>query len=361
MTLNSDMVFEWTGPRITYPRVHPEDKPEEWGPPNRYFDDVPTVRGDTYPMTWADDDEIYTSSGDPSWGGKNDGLDVEKFSGQAPDYRITRVNPMTEYTGIGGKGPKPSGMICVDGVLYLAFQNILGQKPPAHGEKSQHGSDAQVTASRDHGRTWTPAPGGIREPMFPGNTFGGPAFVNFGRDNGGARDDFVYAVSGDQWDNGSDLRAGRVHREKILEREAWEFVCGAGKDGSAEWTRDIEKATPVFRLERKLGLPEMVYIRETGRYLLLTWHLYGDFDSDAGTELFIFEAPEPWGPFKMLYHEEMWEGKEVNPYCPRIPLKWVRRVEGGVAGWLQFSGSWRQKSPYYRSHIRPFLVTARRS
>ena len=82
----------------------------------------PSARGDTYPMTWGEDDEIFTSAGDPGWGEKHDGLDFEKFSGGPTDYRVTRLNPMPDYRGYGGNGPKPCGMIQVDGLLYLAFQ-----------------------------------------------------------------------------------------------------------------------------------------------------------------------------------------------------------------------------------------------
>ncbi|MBE3123740.1 MAG: hypothetical protein IMZ55_19460 [Acidobacteria bacterium] len=28
----------------------------------------PDIKGDTFPLTWADDGEIYTSAGDPLWG-----------------------------------------------------------------------------------------------------------------------------------------------------------------------------------------------------------------------------------------------------------------------------------------------------
>ena len=52
-------------------------------------------------MTWGDDDDIYASAGDPNWGGKNDGLDIEKFSGEPPHYTITRINPMADYKGFG--------------------------------------------------------------------------------------------------------------------------------------------------------------------------------------------------------------------------------------------------------------------
>ena len=46
------------------------------------------VKGDTYPMTWADDDGLYTAAGDPFWGESISGLDVEKFVGGPTDYTI---------------------------------------------------------------------------------------------------------------------------------------------------------------------------------------------------------------------------------------------------------------------------------
>jgi len=34
---------------------------------------------------------------------------------------------MPEYTGFGGNGSKPCGMISVDGTIYYAVQNLLGK------------------------------------------------------------------------------------------------------------------------------------------------------------------------------------------------------------------------------------------
>ena len=68
---------------------------------DRYPYPVPEIKGDSYPMTWADDGEIYASSGDPNWGETTEGLDVEKFSGMAPDYVITKANHMNDYDGSG--------------------------------------------------------------------------------------------------------------------------------------------------------------------------------------------------------------------------------------------------------------------
>ena len=46
----------------------------------------------------------------------------------------------------------------------------------------------------------------------------------------------------------------------------------------------------------------------------------------------------------------------MNPYCPRLPLKWLE--EDGVTGWLQFSGSWDHSvaATTYRSHVRKFRL-----
>jgi len=329
--------FEWLGERIPYPEA---DK-----------------KGDTFPMTWADDGEIYTSAGDPLWGETTSGLDVEKFSGGPTDYKITKVNHMNDYLGWGGDGPKPGGMICVDGVLYLAFQNMLRSRKAPYSLISQHGSDAQVVYSPNKGMFWIPTLANIPAPMFPGYKFGGPSFVNFGQNNANARDGYVYAVSSDQWDNGSNLRLGRVPQDSIMRREAWEWVCAFTPAGEPAWSYDLNDAAPVLSLHRWIGLPEMVYLAGLRRYLLLTWRLHKDFSGDDGTDLLIFDAPEPWGPFSLVHFEEYWEGKAYNPYCPRLPLKWL--AGDGVSGWMQFSGSWApegQKAGYYRSNVRPFRL-----
>jgi hypothetical protein len=336
---NSSVVkgFEWIGDRIGYPEAD--------------------IKGDTYPMTWADDDAIYTSAGDPHWGESISGLDTEKIEGGPTDYTISKLDHMNEYLGWGGNGPKPSGMICVDGVLYLAFQNMLGSRIPPHSLVSQHGSDAQIVYSSNKGRFWTPSLPTIDKPMFPGHFFGGPTFVQHGKNNNTAPDAFVYAISSDQWDNGSNLRVGRVANDSIMNASRWEWVCSLRDDGSPAWSNQLVEAIPVLSVHQWIGLPEMVYVPGIQRYLLLTWRLHSDFSPTAGTDLIILESPHPWGPFSLVYFEEYWEGKEFNPYCPRLPLKWLSDDES--TGWIQFSGAWGpagQQAGFYRSNVRQFRM-----
>ena len=176
--------------------------------------------------------------------------------------------------------------------------------------------------------------------------------MNFGQNNANARDEYVYAVSSDQWDNGSNLRLGRVPADSIMRRDAWEWVCSFVPSREPAWSHDLDESIPVLSLHRWLGIPEMVYLAGIRRYLLLTWRLHADFSGDDGTDLIVLEAPEPWGPFSLVHFEEYWEGKAFNPYCPRVPLKWTDA--DGITGWLQFSGSWSpsgQKAGFYRSHV----------
>jgi hypothetical protein len=349
--------FEWVGEESAFPTPGRGDDVTPVDPAAAHGVPAYGVRfGDTFPMTWADDDQIYASAGDPNWGAKWDGLDVERFSGMPPHYSVARINAMPDYKGSGGGGPKPAGMISVHGVLYLAVQNLQGKKPPVYGSKSQHGSDATIISSRDHGLTWTPERSDIHEPMFPGDIFGGPAFVNMGRDNAGAPDKYIYAVSTDQWDNGSNLRVGRVPANRIEDVRAWEWVAGFRGGEHPRWSHQLSQAIPVLTDDRHIGLPEMVYIAGIHRYLLLTWMLHKDFSNADGTELMIYDAPHPWGPFTLVHDEPMWETQAMNPYCPRLPLKWLRIEGNEITGWMQFSGSWRRDSTEYRSHVREFKM-----
>jgi len=333
--------FTWVGDHVPYPEKD--------------------IYGDTYPITWADDGELYASAGDPNDKDKKDGLVIDKFAGTPPDYKITHVNLMPDYTGLGGYGVKPSGMICVKGTLYLAFQNmLLGQTPP-HSLRSQHGSDAHIVFSYTKGWMWSPTRANIPKPMFPGYKFGGPSFVQHGKDNDTARDDFVYAVSSDQWDNGSNLRLGRVPQDEIIRPESWQWVGAWNSDGFPVWTHKLDDSLPILSIYKHVGLPEMVYLADIRRYLLLTWRLREDFNPDTGTDLLILESPEPWGPFSLVHYEELWEGVPFTPYCPRVPLKWME--PGHRSGWIQFSGGWNRKMnpkntelTYYRSNIRKFQL-----
>jgi hypothetical protein len=106
----------------------------------------------------------------------------------------------------------------------------------------------------------------------------------------------------------------------------------------------------------RVSLPDMVYVGSIRRYLLLTWRLHKNFSPRDGTELMIYDAPHPWGPFTLVHQEASWESVEMTPYCPRLPLKWLQTEDHALVGWIQFSGNWRKNSRDYRSHVREFKM-----
>jgi hypothetical protein len=357
-------------------------------------------------MAWAADDQVYIGTGDPNWfilngkivNGKipdHPELDrhvyqrvsghvVEKITGSPEKFGIERVNDLIGQTGWGGSGPKPAGMISVDGSLYYAVQNLLGWKPPRYGQNSQHGSDATIIRSDDFGKTWTPdldpmlaefyareytvgpahhkawktAPDqrvaiGDWKPMFPGNLFGGPSFIQYGKDNQDALDNYVYAVSTDHWDNGTEMRLGRVPKDAILDRSKWEFAI-PDDQGGVTWTDELCMSVPVLSIERHISMPEMVYLPREKKYLLLTWALHNDFRASTGSELTVLESDHPWGPFSLVYYEWMWYKQEAGHYCPRIPLKWFNQDD--LSGYMLYSGNWETQIPYYLPQMRGFKL-----
>lgn len=384
-----ELFFEWIGKRIPV--------------------SSPNVKGDTHPLTWADDGEVYMGTGDPNWmmrdglayaadpsrGGWSEteetyramsGLTVEQLTGPPEEFRVFRVNDMPGFIGPGGGGAKPCGMICVEGKLYYAVQNLLGWKSPERPH-SQWGGDATILCSEDHGKTWSPElndllgefhrqyfdrsggtaqswriPEGERtefggwKPMFPGAEFGGLSFVQFGKNNGDAVDDYVYAVSGDQWDNGRKLMLGRVQKDRIMVRQAWQFAS-LDENGDPIWHKELSAAEPILEIPGHISLPEMVYIASLKKYILLTWALHTDFRTPTGSELTILEADKPWGPFSLVHYDWTWYKREACPYTPRIPLNWFDGET--LEGYILHSGNWETQVPYYLPQVRKFKFTVR--
>ena len=188
------------------------------------------------------------------------GSTLKQFSGVPPHIRSPALTLCRSTKAAAEADKKPTGIISVHGVLYSGISKHAGKKPAASGTKSQHGDDATIVSSRDHGMTWTPARSAIKDPMFPGHLFGGPAFVNAGRDNEGAPDKYVYAVSTDQWDNGSNLRVGRVAADRIQDAAAWQWISGLKNYKRPDWSGDLQRAFPVLTYDRHISLPEMVYV-----------------------------------------------------------------------------------------------------
>jgi hypothetical protein len=281
---------------------------------------VRKARGsDTWPMTWAEDDALYTAYGDgrgfePFVPDKLS-LGFAKVVGLPEDFTGINIRSASgEQTGEGAAGKKASGMLMVGGVLYMWARNA---------------GNSELAWSSDYAKTWTWS--GWRFET----SFGCPTFLNFGKDYAGARDDFVYIYS---HDSDSAYRAAdrmvlaRVPKAKIIERAAYEFFGGLGQSGMPVWTRDIAERRAVFRHPVGCYRSSISYNAALGRYLWCQTLPGGDARFRGGFG--IYDAPEPWGPWTTAYFSEEWD---VGPgeTCS-FPTKWMS--DDGKTVHLVFSG-----------------------
>lgn len=189
----------------------------------------------------------------------------------------------------------------VNGVLYLWARNA---------------GLSQLAWSTDHGRTWTWA-----DWKFTIG-FGCPTFLNFGPNNAGARDGYVYVYSHDAdsaYRAGDGVCLGRVPRDRIRDRDAYEFFTGSGADGGPLWSAEIGDRGAVFTNPGKCYRVTVSYNAGLKRYLLCQTGSDGHSKVEAGFG--IFDAPEPWGPWTTVTYLPAWD---VNPgeTCS-FPTKWM--------------------------------------
>lgn len=174
--------------------------------------------GGNWPITWGDDDLLYTAYGDgrgfEPFVDRKLSLGFATIIGGPDDFTAVNLRSATgEQTGDGADGKKASGLVMVDGVLYLLARNA---------------GNSQLAWSSDHGKPWTWSDWKIAE------SFGCPTFLNFGRDYAGARDEFVYIYSPDSpsaYEAADRMVLARVDRRHITRRESYEFFAGRDSAG----------------------------------------------------------------------------------------------------------------------------------
>jgi len=274
---------------------------------------------DNWPATWGDDDALYTAYGDGNgfkpFTPEKFSLGLARVTGIPPDIRGANFRSTTaEKKGDGAKGEKASGILMVDGILYLWARNA---------------GNARLGWSKDRGATWEW--GGWRFET----SFGCPTFLNFGKDYADARDEFIYIYSPDSdtaYQPADRMVLARVPKAKLRDKAAYEFFAGLGADGKPAWSADVTKRAAVFEHKGKCYRSGITFHSASKQYLwCLT--LPGD-DTRFKGGFGIYAAPEPWGPWSTVYFTEQWD---VGPGEPSsFPTKWFSA--DGRAAWLLFSG-----------------------
>ena len=149
-----------------------------------------------------------------------------KVTGDPDDFHGVNLRaPTAERKGGGASGPKVSGMLMVDGVLYMLVRNT---------------GNAQLAWSNDRGQTWT-----WSQWKFE-TSFGYPTFLNYGKNYSGARDAFVYIYSHDSdsaYKRADRMVLARVPTKQIKNQGAYRFFQELDDDSqsSPQITQETRK------------------------------------------------------------------------------------------------------------------------
>lgn len=268
---------------------------------------------DNWPMTWADDGNQYTAYGD-GYGfdpivPEKLGLGFARIVGDPTDFVGENIRSDAENKGSGRSGKKASGLLMVDGVLYMWARNA-----------DDNGNHCQLAWSNDYAKTWTWSNWKFEE-------FGYMTFINFGPNYAGIPEkhkDYVYMVSHDNpcaYEVADTFILARVDKDKITDCNAYEYFRELDANNNPVWTDDIDQRGAVFinpGLCRRSGIS---YNAGLKRYLW--WQQICPDKADTRFEggFAIYDAPEPWGPWTVAYITDKWD---VGPgETASFPTKWM--------------------------------------
>jgi CubicO group peptidase (beta-lactamase class C family) len=298
------------------PGPSPVIKEVRWAPADTV---IRMAKGsDNWPMTWGDDDALYTAYGD-GWGfdpkvPEKLSLGFARVTGSPPDVAGENMRSKSgEQVGDGKKGKKASGLLMVDGTLYMWVRNA---------------KNAQLAWSKDRGKTWAWADWTVS------TGFGCPTFLNYGKDYAGARDSFVYTFSPDAdgaYEPVDRMVLMRAPKNDMMSRAAFEFFAGLGSDGKPRWTRDEKEQRAVLTDPGKCYRSMISYSAPLKRYL---WCVTRPGKEKGQYGLAIYDAPEPWGPWATAYAADTWDIDAGD--SAGFPTKWMS--PDGKTLYLVFAG-----------------------
>lgn len=277
---------------------------------------------DNWPLTWADDGNLYTAYGDgygfePRQTDTKLSLGFGVVTGMPDDFAGYNIRSDGERLGPGRSGEKASGLLCVDGTIYLWVRNA-----------DLDGHAGRLAWSDDHMKTWQWASWSFAE-------FGHPSFVNFGQDYTDARDDYVYITSHDSnsaYEQADRYLLARVPKDKIREPDHYEFFVGT-TEGHAIWAWDLSKAGAIFVHPGQCRRSSMSFVPGLDRYILWQQLTFDSTDTRFDGGFGLYDAPEPWGPWTTVFFTDRWD---VGPGdLGHVNAKWSNRNEL----WLVFAGS----------------------
>ena len=257
---------------------------------------------DNWAVTWGDGDQQILTWGDGGgFGGSNyDGrvsLGVAALSGTLENFTYQNLwGGKNALEDINFKG-KSYALLMVDDELLMWV---------SPGSDSDNYLSTQLYILESEAREWKK----INWKFTLEDKLVIPAFLQFGSNYRGSRDDYIYvyfiAPKNDEdleVQKPGEIYLTRVPKNKVRHRDQYEFFLGLDDTEGAVWGKDLQLKQPVFYDPEGVGWTVSVsYNTELKRYILMTEH-GTSFDSNLG----VFESREPWGPWKTIHYEKFAE------------------------------------------------------
>lgn len=299
--------------------------------------------GDLWPACWSNDDNLYAANGD-GFG----------FSGVSADVAVSRITGSPENGTLGGAtlargdqitrgapsgySRKPTGMLCVDGTLYMAVQDLSSDFNRVDG--------ATVVKSTNKGGTWTRT----SDRMFTGAEPSTIFFLDYGKDSAdNPTPGYVYAYALERnWRDSftgvvadpQSLYLARIPKATIQDKTTWQWSTGLTTWGAAGDTAarqpvltDTTRRYPDVRSNHientsVLSQGHVVWNKGLQKYIYASWTEY--------TWEF-YEAPTPQGPWKRFLDKDFggypWNSGKRGGYGTIIPSKFISA--DGRRMWVQ--------------------------
>jgi hypothetical protein len=256
--------------------------------------------GDLWMNTWADDGNVYSGWGDGNGTGPSKvwtDFGIARLSGSPSQLSYENIFsdpfPCDNIPGNQSEvnlrcNDKPSSLIFFDKTLYAQLHSPLAD--PAVG---------YLAYSLDYGRTWvrykeqspwtaTTVPG---KKSRVGSNFRCMFFINMGQNYELRRDDYVYAFGiGREYSWSGDVYLARVPKDEIMNYSSYEYYSGS------TWSQNEGSAVALSGLNATAQFSS-IYHAQTGKYIIMT-------------EENIYDAPNPWGPWKLTsrWVKQYWRG-----------------------------------------------------
>jgi len=238
-------------------------------------------------------------------------LGLARVQGRPPDLHGRNLRSSVEQRGDGADGAKASGLLRVGDRLYALLRNV---------------ANSRLAWSDDQGATWDLAPWRFE------TSFGCPTFVSAAPD----ADEFVYVCSPDSEDAytpAGRMVIGRAPADRLDRQDALEVYAGMDARGVPQWSSRVEDRAAVIDAPGRCYRSGVTYASGLARYLWCA--TVPGAERDQVTGLAVYEAPEPWGPWRAVYYAEAWDAPPGD--SAHFPASWL--TPDGRQGFLLHSGT----------------------